>query len=138
MTFVAQDPRVRSEVEVGCPHETAPAVLRESPPGVFRKGFSSDEEDKAHDGPDHREAASRGRGSREALNHFVVLGLAHFDHIVREFVDNYHGCRPYQGIGTRLIRAAEDDEETSPITNVAQVHREARLGGLLKSYRRAA
>ncbi len=26
----------------------------------------------------------------EALNHFVVFGLAHFDHIVREFVDYYN------------------------------------------------
>lgn len=29
----------------------------------------------------------------EALNHFVVFGLAHFDHIVREFVNYYVSVR---------------------------------------------
>ena len=52
----------------------------------------------------------------EALNHFIVFGLAHFDYIVREFVDYYHDCRPHQGIGNRLIgsrrlrRSATDRE----------------------------
>ena len=73
----------------------------------------------------------------EALNHFVVFGLAHFDHIVREFVDYYHERRPHQGIGNRLI-AGKGDDEASAITCVEQVHCESCLGGLLKSYRRAA
>ncbi len=73
----------------------------------------------------------------EALNHFIVFGLAHFDHIVREFVDYYHECRPHQGIGNRLIGAA-DSNDAPTITSADQVCRESRLGGLLTSYSRAA
>lgn len=73
----------------------------------------------------------------EALNHFIVFGLAHFDHIVREYVDYYHERRPHQGIGNRLITPAESAEAQS-ITSVDQVRCEARLGGLLQSYSRAA
>jgi len=73
----------------------------------------------------------------EALNHFVVFGLVHFDHIVREFVDYYHDCRPHQGIGNRLI-GFEDSDVPPVIDNVEQLECESRLGGLLKTYRRAA
>jgi putative transposase len=73
----------------------------------------------------------------EALNHFIVFGLAHFDHIVREFVDYYHDCRPHQGIGNRLI-GAEDFDGPPLIESVEQLECESRLGGLLKTYRRAA
>jgi putative transposase len=73
----------------------------------------------------------------EALNHFVVFGLAHFDHIVREFVDYYHDCRPHQGIGNRLI-GSEDSDVPPLIDGIEQLECESRLGGLLKTYRRAA
>lgn len=73
----------------------------------------------------------------EALNHFVVFGLAHFDHTVREFVDYYHDCRPHQGIGNRLIGA--DAEDVPPLIDcIEQLECESQLGGLLKTYRRAA
>jgi putative transposase len=73
----------------------------------------------------------------EALNHFVVFGLEHFDYLVREFVTYYHECRPHQGIGNRLIGSTGDDEAPL-ITSIDQVRCESRLGGLLKSYSRAA
>jgi putative transposase len=73
----------------------------------------------------------------EALNHFVVFGLAHFDHIVREFVDYYHLSRPHQGIGNRLI-GADDSDGPPQIEGIEQLECESRLGGLLKTYRRAA
>jgi len=73
----------------------------------------------------------------EALNHFIVFGLAHFDHIVSEFVDYYHDCRPHQGIGNRLI-GAEDSDRPPLIDDVEQLECESRLGGLLRTYRRAA
>ena len=73
----------------------------------------------------------------EALNHFVVFGLQHFDHVVSEFVAYYHDCRPHQGIGNRLIGA--DETEGPPlIESIEQLACESRLGGLIKSYRRAA
>lgn len=71
----------------------------------------------------------------EALNHFIVFGLEHFDYIVSEYVDYYHECRPHQGIGNRLI--GERDEPPA-ITSLNQLRCEKRLGGLLKHYYRAA
>ena len=73
----------------------------------------------------------------EALNHFIVFGLEHFDHIVGEFVTYYHECRPHQGIGNRLI-GAEKDEPSPAVTSLDQVRTEERLGGSLKHYYRAA
>jgi putative transposase len=73
----------------------------------------------------------------EALNHFVVFGLAHFDHVVREIVDYYHDCRPHQGIGNRL--SGTDAQDVPPlIESIEQLECESRLGGLLNTYRRAA
>lgn len=73
----------------------------------------------------------------EALNHFIVFGLAHFDHIASEYVAYYHDCRPHQGIGNRLI-GADEDEEPPAVVSLDQVCCETRLGGLLKHYHRAA
>ncbi len=73
----------------------------------------------------------------EALNHFIVFGLRHFDHIVSEYVAYYHDCRPHQGIGNRLI-GEEDDEDKTAVVSLDQVHCENRLSGLLKHYHRAA
>jgi putative transposase len=67
----------------------------------------------------------------------MIFGLEHFDHIVREFVDYYHDCRPHQGIDNRLI--GSDTHDGPPLVeSVEQLECESRLGGLLKSYRPAA
>jgi putative transposase len=73
----------------------------------------------------------------EALNHFIVFGLEHFDHIVSEYVAYSLECRPHQGIGNRLIG------EAAPVTHLElrsldEIRCEPRLGGLLKHYSRAA
>ena len=73
----------------------------------------------------------------EALNHFIVFGLEHFDHIVREFVVYYHQCRPHQGIGNRLIGLKGGDEPPQDVS-LEQVRCEKRHGGLLKHYYCAA
>ncbi len=39
----------------------------------------------------------------EALNHFIVFGQEHFDHIVSEYVAYYLDRRPHQGIGNVLV-----------------------------------
>lgn len=72
----------------------------------------------------------------EALNHFIVFGLQHFDYIVSEYVAYYHECRPHQGIGNQLIGAG--DEEPPTVISLDEVTCETRLGGLLKHYYRAA
>jgi putative transposase len=73
----------------------------------------------------------------EALNHFMVFGMAHFDYIVHEYVAYYNECRPHQGIGNRLIGQANEDEPP-PIVSLDELRCETRLGGLLKHYYRAA
>lgn len=73
----------------------------------------------------------------EALNHFIVFGIEHFDHIVREYAADYLERRPHQGLGNRLIEAADGDERPA-VVNLDQVHCETRLGGLLKHYYHAA
>lgn len=73
----------------------------------------------------------------EALNHFVVFGLAHFDHIVTDYVAYYNACRPHLGIGNRLIDS-EKEGEPPALINLDAVQCETRIGGLLKHYYRAA
>jgi len=72
----------------------------------------------------------------EALNHFVVFGLEHFDHIVSEFVAYYYDHRPHQGIGNRLI--GDESEYPPAVVRLDEVRCQQRLGGLLKHYYRQA
>jgi transposase InsO family protein len=82
----------------------------------------------------------------EALNHFIVFGQEHFDHIVSEYVAYYHECRPHQGIGNALLPTRQNesadtvtpDQPASPDLSIADIKCETRLGGLLKRYHRAA
>jgi putative transposase len=73
----------------------------------------------------------------EALNHFIVFGLQHLDHIVSEYVTYYLECRPHQGIGNRLIGEAPPETHVE-LRSLDEIHCERRLGGLLKHYSRAA
>ena len=79
---------------------------------------------------------------QEALDHFLVLGMKHFDYIVGEFVAYYHDCRPHQGIGNVLLprpRGKPNDDEPDAVPlNLETIKCERRLGGLLKHYYRDA
>ena len=72
----------------------------------------------------------------ELLDHFVVVGERHLRHLCREFVAYYHEDRPHQGIGNVPIVRGSDPPETLPFPS--KVACRERLGGLLKSYARAA
>ena len=79
---------------------------------------------------------------QEALNHFIVFGKKHFDHIVSEYVAYYHKCRPHQGLGNQLLslprgRPDDEDDEALPL-DPATIRCEHRLGGILKHYYREA
>jgi putative transposase len=79
---------------------------------------------------------------QEALDHFLVFGQRHFDHIVREYVHYYHDCRPHQGIGNALLttsRAEADraEPDVAPL-DLSKIKCERRLGGLLKHFYRDA
>jgi putative transposase len=67
----------------------------------------------------------------ECLDHFLVFGEKHLDYLVREYVEHYHTERPHQGLGNQLVLGA-------PPAGEGEVQCRTRLGGLLKSYGRAA
>jgi len=66
----------------------------------------------------------------ECLNNMLIFGERHLRHVVENYVDHYHTERPHQGIGNNII------EPPSQGNGVIVCHE--RLGGLLKSWRRAA
>ena len=68
---------------------------------------------------------------RECLDRVIPIGEAHLRSVLREYVAHYHAERPHQGLGNELIRG-------EPRTGVGEVVETERLGGLLRSYRRAA
>ncbi|HEX5470422.1 MAG TPA: integrase core domain-containing protein [Lacipirellulaceae bacterium] len=68
----------------------------------------------------------------ECLDHFLVFGEKHFDHLVKEYVEHYHTERPHQGLHNRLVNAQP------PPCSTGELHCRTRLGGLLKHYYRQA
>ena len=71
----------------------------------------------------------------ECLNHFVVLGAAHLNYLVQEFVAHYHEERPHQGLGNRLIVTGKPPPDEA-IPSFRQIKCRERLGGLMKHYER--
>ena len=66
----------------------------------------------------------------ESLDRMLIFGERHLEYIVSEFILHYHTERPHQGLDNEII------EPTPPGTG--EIVCQERLGGLLKSYRRAA
>ena len=69
----------------------------------------------------------------EVLNHFIICGEDHFNHLISEYQEYYHTARPHQGMGNMPLtggRAAKADE----VFNLEQIECRHRLGGLLKDY----
>lgn len=83
---------------------------------------------------------------QECLDHFVVFGKAHFDHLCSEYREHYHIERPHQSLENEVISLAKDkrrkkskkqlsEPETIPLSSIRC---KERLGGLLKHYSRKA
>ena len=70
---------------------------------------------------------------RECLSRMIVFGERHLRRVLGEYVAHYNRDRPHQGIGNRLITPPACDPPTD-----GEVLADERLGGLLRSYRRAA
>jgi len=69
----------------------------------------------------------------ECVNHFVVFGENHMQHLVYEYVDWYNTVRPHQGLGNQPLRGLPPLRQLQPLhTNNIQI--KSRLGGLLKHY----
>lgn len=81
---------------------------------------------------------------QECLDHFVVFGQAHMDHLCEQFAAHYHEERPHQGLENAIptakkARSRTEGKSTSPETiRLSDIHCKERLGGLLKHYSRAA
>ena len=75
---------------------------------------------------------------QECLDHFIVLGETHLNHLVSEYVHYYQTERPHQGIdiGNELLIPMKPPDENVPAPD--QLVCRERLGGLLKSYSRRA
>jgi hypothetical protein len=72
----------------------------------------------------------------ECLNHFVVLGTAHLNHLVEEFVTHYQEERPHQGLDNKLFVPGKPPSSDETIPGLAQIVCRQRLGGLLRHYER--
>ena len=70
---------------------------------------------------------------RECLDHLVLFGQQPLRNAVREYLLHYHHERPHQGLGNqRITPSAAPSEIDAPMETTE------RLGGLLRSYKRAA
>ena len=68
---------------------------------------------------------------QECLDHFVVLGEKHLNHIVGEYMVHYHEERPHQALANEPPVRTESGSEGDMVCR-------ERLGGLLRHYYRQA
>ncbi len=66
----------------------------------------------------------------ECLNKMLIFGERHLRYVIGEYMEHYHHSRPHQGIGNNMIAPLPQGK--------GEIVCHERLGGLLKSYRRAA
>ena len=69
----------------------------------------------------------------ECLDRLILFGCTHLERCLREFAIHYHEQRPHQGLGNDLITPRSSSEPRT-----GDVVMRERLGGLLRSYHRAA
>jgi putative transposase len=77
---------------------------------------------------------------QECLDHFIVFGERHMNHLCSVFLDYYHQRRPHQGKENELLvaRRGARPKPRRDVTILADVRCEQQLGGLLKHYYRKA
>jgi putative transposase len=84
---------------------------------------------------------------QELLDHFIIFGELHLNHLVSVFVDYYHRLRPHQGkdneplVPARVAKRRPGRKQHIPPPSgiaLAEIRCEKRLGGLLKHYYRKA
>ncbi len=83
---------------------------------------------------------------QKCLDHFVVFGNAHFDHLCSEYREHYHQERPHQSLENLVLPTAKDKrskkskkQSTEPKTiPLSSISCKERLGGLLRHYSRKA
>jgi len=85
--------------------------------------------------PNMNAVAERFVGSvkRECLSKMILFGDRHLQRALSNYTAHYHQERPHQGLGNNLIRPQPGEPPTE-----GEIVVDERLGGLLRSYRRAA
>ena len=69
----------------------------------------------------------------ECLDRLILFGERSMRNAVNQYLEHYHEERPHQGLGNNLIVPFDQ-----PTTADGKIETNERLGGLLRSYRRAA
>jgi putative transposase len=72
---------------------------------------------------------------RECLDHLLIFGRRHLEHVLTEFIDHYQLARPHQGLAQHTPCPSA---EQIVVADTGRVVRSDRLGGLIHEYRRAA
>jgi len=76
---------------------------------------------------------------QECLDHFIVFGERHLNHLCSVFLNYYHRMRPHQSKENRpLITKGRQRTRALATIPLSDVRCEQRLGGLLKHYYRKA
>lgn len=73
----------------------------------------------------------------ECLNHFIVFGLRHLDHIVCSYLEYYHEARPHQRKDNKPLLGVWPEIDDPPDKKEEVICKEW-LGGVLKHYERSA
>ena len=69
----------------------------------------------------------------ECLDQLIFFGQRTLERAINEYLQHYHAERNHQGLNNQLI-----EPDKSPCSDVDTIQCRERLGGMLKSYRRAA
>src|SRR4051812_771350 len=77
---------------------------------------------------------------QECLDHFIVFGERHLNHLCSVFLDYYHRLRPHQSKENDLLVVKRRRSKPLPpkVIPLSEVRCEKRLGGLLRHYYRKA
>lgn len=73
----------------------------------------------------------------EALDHFIVLGTRHLDHLLPEYIDYHNRDRPHMSLGFATPMGNQPPIRTGSI-EPREIRCRQRLGGVIKHYYRKA
>lgn len=72
----------------------------------------------------------------ECLDHLLIVGRRHLEHVATTYVDHYNGHRPHRALDQASPDLASPRAEA--VFDLSRIVRRDRLGGLLHEYRVAA
>lgn len=73
----------------------------------------------------------------ECLEHFVILGTRHLDHLLSEYIDYHNRERPHMSLGFATPIGGQPPARAGPVSP-REVRCKQRLGGVIKHYHRKA